>query len=114
MTVQFRQFPTYDQPVGDKSGTTNRGWYRWFIGTEQGTPPASETNVTLAASPVAFVAPRKGFVLIAGGTVTMIQFSRTTGVNYNTGQIQGMFPVSANDVLTINYSTAPTVTFVPQ
>ena len=77
-----------------------------------GVPPANEAPVTLTGSPFTYNATRKGFAIVQGGTVSMVQFNRTSA-NYNTGQTQGVFPLSAGDSLIITYSGAPAVTFVP-
>lgn len=112
MTVQYRQAPTYEVPIADTaSGNTHKSWYRWFRDTEKGTPPSQELAIKITASPYTYIAPSKGFVVINGGSVSQVAFTRVG--TYTTGQTAGMFPVSANDKLTITYSGAPTITFVP-
>lgn len=112
MTSQFRTVPTYEQQItpGNHNDST---WYRYFQQNEKGTPPSSETTVTLTASPFSYAAPAKGFVVISGGTVSAIMFSRTMGTFYLTGQTAGMFPLSQNDVLKITYTVKPSMVFVP-
>lgn len=107
----YRQMPTFERTIA-KQGLTDKSWYRWFGSVDQGQPPASEGPIHLGASPFTWQAPQKGFVIITGGTVSAVQFTRSAV--YNTGQTAGLFPVSANDSLTITFSAAPTVTFVPQ
>lgn len=118
MTTQYRQAPTYTDQIA--SGQRNSAtWYRYFQQAELGTPPAAEVPITgtaLGASPFSYIAPQKGFVIVSGGTVTSIMFSRTPGpppVFYNTGETAGEFPLAQNDVLKITYTVKPTVTFVP-
>lgn len=113
MTVQFNTVPTYTQTLNEGK-STSRAWYRWFQGIAAGTPTGAESTIEATESPMTYKAPSAGSVIVQGGTVAMIQFSRTSGVNYNTGQTQGMFPVSAGDRLVITYSAAPALTFVPQ
>jgi hypothetical protein len=67
--------------------------------------------LTPAASPWAYQAPAKGFVIIRGGTVTGVQFGRAQTTL--TGQTQGIFPLSQGDTLTITYSVVPNVVWVP-
>lgn len=118
MTTQFRQAPTYTDQIaaGQHNSAT---WYRYFQQGEVGTPPSAEVPLTAAqigASPFSYQAPRKGFVIISGGTVSAIAFSRTLGpppVFYATGLTAGIFPVSQNDVLRVTYSGKPVMTFVP-
>lgn len=108
----YRTVPTYTQPLQEKGNTTS-DWYRYFQHTDSGLPPANETAVVPTASPFVYGAPRKGFVIIQGGTVSAIAFSRS-GPFYVTGQTAGVFPVNQNDQLQITYSGVPNVVFVPQ
>lgn len=103
--------PTYDQPITSK-GQTSSVWYRYFQGLFLGTPPAAESVLTLGASPYAYTATGKGFVIIRSGTVSAVQFTRSSTTL--TGQTSGIFPLSQGDTLTITYSVLPTVTWVPQ
>ena len=106
--------PNFSQSIADKGGSTNRAWYQFFQGIWKGLPPASESTITAPASPFIYSAAMRGFVIISGGTVTLVQFSRDGKTNYTTGQTQGCFPVSNGDSLTVTFSAAPSMTFVPQ
>lgn len=106
----YRALPTYTQPLTQGQNLA-QSWYRWMHDTDVGTPPSAETVVTVTASPFVYQAPKKGFLIITGGTVSDIQFTRVG--TYSTGQTQGTFPVSLGDKLTVTYSGAPTITFVP-
>ena len=112
MSRQYNRSPNYDQPITQK-GTTSKDWFFFWQGLWKGIPPGNESPLTLAGSPFLYTAPTRGFVIVNGGTVSNVQFNRS-GQNYITGAIAGCFPVSAQDILTITYSVAPTVTFVPQ
>lgn len=111
MTV-FRTAPTYDLPitVGNK---THAAWYRWFQNIDLGIPPSSEVMVTPTASPFTYSPKVKGMLIVSAGTVSRIDYSRTPGVFYNTGQTAGVFTMSANDQIKITYSGVPTVVFMP-
>lgn len=111
MTLQYRGLPNYNEPVMDKD-VMRASWRRWFSGTDNGTPPAAEAAITVGASPFAYQATQKGFVIITGGTVSSIQFTRTG--TYATGITAGIVPVSLADVVTVTWSGKPTMTFVPQ
>jgi hypothetical protein len=111
MSLIFNSAPTYDTPLTVK-GSTHTTWYRFFQNIYKGAPPSSESTLVLGASPWAYNAPSAGFVIIRGGTVSAVQFTRS--VTTLTGQTQGVFPVSQGDTLTITYSVLPTVTWVPQ
>jgi hypothetical protein len=111
MSLPFQIVPTYEQPI--QSGkNTSAVWYRFFQGVFLGTPPSSEITITAGASPYTYTAPAKGFLIVRGGTVSAIQFTRT--VTTLTGQTAGLFPLSQGDQLTVTYSGLPTLVWVPQ
>ena len=109
MTLALPQ-PT--QPLATK-GVVGDPWYRYFAGLFSGVPPAPESGVKIGPSPFTFTAARGGSLIVNGGAVSVIQFARSA-TRYTTGATQGMFPLSQGDSLTIQYSMAPTLTFVPQ
>jgi hypothetical protein len=104
--------PNNDAPVltGQKF---NKVWYLFLAGLWGGQPPQAESSVTLTGSPFIYTAARRGFLIIQGGTVSLVQFTRST-TPYSLGSTQGAFPLSQGDSITITYTGAPTVTFVPQ
>jgi hypothetical protein len=112
MTV-FRSSPTYDTVLVDSSGNTNKSFYRWIQDTDIGTPPSTEIPVKVSASPFVYQPPKKGYVLVSGGSVSVIEFSRTPGIFYITGMTTGMFSVNANDSLRVTYSSMPLVVLIP-
>ena len=107
----YRTVPTYKQQLVTNAETTP-SWYRFWQDTDKGVPPADEVSVPVGPSPFTYTAPRAGSVIVYGGTVVSIEFVRSSV--HVTGQTSGMFPVSLGDGITITYSGAPTVTFVPQ
>jgi hypothetical protein len=111
MTVK-RAIPTYEQPL-TVDGKTSASWRRWMHDTEVGTPPSNEVVVVPSGSPFAYQAPSRGAVVVSGGTVSKIQISRTSMVNYTVGVTAGMFPMALGDVLTVTYSGIPTMVFIP-
>ena len=115
MTTQVTQLvlPNFEQKL-NVQGVTQIPWYRFWQGLWQGLPPAVETGVTVAPTPFRYTAPSRGFLIVQGGTVSLIQFTRDANINYTTGQTAGCFPLSFGDTLIITYTVTPTVTFVPQ
>ena len=109
--AHYRTTPTYEQPfmVKDSMATS---WWRWFQDTDLGVPSSGEVPITPVASPYIYTAPQKGNLIVSGGTVTAILFSRS-GTFYLTGQTSGMFNICANDQVKIVYSSPPTLTFAP-
>ena len=113
MSQQFNNMPNYPTPLMEGRNTV-KDWYFFFVGLWKGLPPENESAVVLGASPYAYQAQRAGTVIVSGGTVSAIDFSRSGTTYYSTGATAGVFPVSALDYLRITYTVAPTVTFVPR
>ena len=109
---QFNLVPTYQVPLIVDRQTT-RDWYFFFTGLFRGLPPENESPVTLGVSPATYSATRKGSVIVSGGTVSLIEFTRNGTDYYDVGATSGMFTVNASDVLRITYAVAPDVVFVP-
>lgn len=109
--MSYQNCPNYEQPL-TKSGQTQSVWYRFFQGLYTGVAPTSEDAVKIGASPFSFVFPSRGFVIIQGGTVSAVQFTRA--VTTLTGLTAGIFPGSLGDTLTVTYSGLPNMLFVPQ
>ena len=110
---QYNQIPQPTQPMARQGGTTTP-WYRFFAQLLQGLPPQGESAVPPTGSPFSYPVKQRGFLVVQGGSVSMIQVTRGTGTNVNTGVTAGCIPASANDIITINYSSAPVLTFFPQ
>jgi hypothetical protein len=107
----FRTVPTFSQAItpGYKNDSV---WYRYFQANENGEPPANESAIAVGGSPFTFVAPTKGMVIIAGGTVSLVQFNRS-GTQVNFGQTTGNYILAQNDAIRVTYSGKPVMTFVP-
>lgn len=111
--TQLNRMPDYNTPLLF-NGVVGSGWYRLWQGLWSGTPTQNLSSVILSASPFTYRAPAGGTLIVQGGTVSQVQFSRDGSAFFTTGQTQGMFPVSQGDALVITYSVAPTLTFVPR
>lgn len=109
---QYNAIPNYNVPLVS-GGFTGKDWYFFWSGLFRGLPPGNVIEVGATASPMTYTAPAKGNLIVQGGTVSQVRFSRD-GVNlYDTALTQGLFPLNAADQLTITYSVVPTLTFVP-
>jgi hypothetical protein len=53
-------------------------------------------------------------IIVTGGTVSAIAFSRDNATFYAVGLTAGMFRLSPFDYLRVTYSVAPTMTLVPR
>lgn len=113
MTQQLNRLPDITTALVTK-GTTTSGWFRLWQGLFSGAPTANLSVVTVGTTPFTYAAPLGGTVIVNGGTVSQVKFSRDGASFYVTGQTQGCFPVSQGDQLVISYSVPPTVTFVPR
>lgn len=74
------------------------------------------SNITVPASTVAYrnTLAVDASVIVSGGTVTDIEFSRNNSTWYTTGTIAGMFHLSPNDYIRVTYAVAPTMTLIPR
>jgi hypothetical protein len=109
---QFNALPTYKVPLVT-GGNTTKDWYFYLAGLFRGLAPGNVLPLTPDPSPYIYNAPSKGFVIISGGTVSAVAFSRDGTTYYAIGQTAGQFTLSAQDFLKVTYSVAPTMTFVP-
>lgn len=69
-------------------------------------------SITVGASPYSYTATSNGMAIVAGGTVSSIEYGRN-GVYTDIGVIAGVVPTQAFDVVRVTYTVAPTMTFVP-
>lgn len=109
---QLNRIPNYPTPLEDGKHTS-KDWYFFWAGLYNGLPPAAEVAVTPGVSPYTYSAAVRGSLLVSGGTVSLIEFSRDGITFYNVGQTSGMFLLNAADRLRITYTVVPTITFVP-
>lgn len=77
------------------------------------TAGANVSSITVGASPYAYTASVRGSVAISGGSVSDITLTRN-GTVVPTGLTSGMVSVMNGDVVTVTYTTAPTMNFVPE
>jgi len=112
MAQQFNSLPNFTVPL-QKQGITGKDWYFYWANLFTGLPPGNEVAVSPGVSPYTYVASVKGSLIVSGGTVSAIAFSRDGVTFYATGQTAGMFALNARDSLRITYTVLPTVTFVP-
>ena len=112
MTIQHNNLPNFNVPLA-KQGITSKDWYFFWANLFTGLSPGNETPLTVGASPFTYIAEVKGSVIVNGGTVSAIAFSRDGVTFYTTGQTAGMFMLNARDSLRVTYTVLPTLTFVP-
>lgn len=111
--MAFSSIPTYTLPVSSK-GLTERAWYMFFSDVWKGKPQGAIMPITVGASPFTYQVETKGFMIVQGGTVTVIQFTRDGITNINTGVTSGCIPLSQGDSIIVTYTGAVRMTWVPQ
>jgi hypothetical protein len=109
---QLNSLPQFKTPL-ETNGVTGKDWYFFWAGLYQGLPPGLPAPITVNPSPFTFSAPIKGQVLISGGTVSAVQFTRDGTNIYSTGATAGPFLVNQSDRLIVTYTVIPTMVFVP-
>lgn len=112
MASQFNNLPLYNVPLL-QAGQILRDWYFFFSGLFRGLPPGNVEAVTVGTSPYTYSAARRGFLILTGGTVSSVEFSRDGTTFYDYGTTAGQFAVSAADQVRITHTGAPDTVFVP-
>ena len=74
------------------------------------------SNISVTASPFTYqnTTAYDGDVIISGGTVGNIEFTRDNTNFYTTGLLTGVLHLSPNDRVRVTYTVAPTMTLVPR
>ena len=76
------------------------------------TTPAASAAVTVGASPFAYTAPSAGSVCVSGGAITSVTLARGGVTVYTSGLAADQVVVRTGDVVTVTYTTAPTMYFL--
>lgn len=74
------------------------------------------TTITLTGSPFTYI-NQTGYtvdVIVSGGGVSLLEFSRNGVTFFSTGSFYGMFTLSPYDRLRVTYQTPPQMTLVPR
>ena len=102
--------PSRSQKVSDDQGMVSLAWWQFF-NLLAPSKPAIESVITVGVSPYAYTAQSNGHVVVTGGTVSAISLTRVSA--HATGFTAGFIPVGNKDVVTVTYTVAPTMTFIP-
>jgi hypothetical protein len=82
------------------------------IGGVLGDGVASPAVLTGFISPFSYTPLKAGSVIIQGGTVTKIQYSRGL-FTIDLAVLNGKFELQAGDTIKVTYAVTPTITFLP-
>lgn len=100
----------------NQDGTPTPEFFRFISGIAVAVFPSAISSIVVGASPFTFATAfttGTSAVIIQGGTVSKVEFTRDSVNFINTGQTQGMFPLSGGDSLRVTYTGLPTMTFLP-
>lgn len=106
-----------DNQLVDGRGVIATNWWRFLLNVSNqamGTNQTIPATVTIGASPYIFTTPAQGTLLVSGGPVTLIEYSKDGTTWYPTGVTQGQIQMVPNDHVRIAYMNAPTLTFFPR
>ncbi len=104
-------FPSLATPlVNPQSGVLSSPWIQFFQSLLN--PPAPIQSIAPTGSPFEYTASSNGSICVEGGTVSFIQITRGT-TTFTTGVISGILPMSKGDKITITYTIAPNINFIP-
>jgi hypothetical protein len=116
LTTQGSLFPFWSGWTTNDATTANFGASAFTYAVPSGFQAwdiMAPQSQTVGASPVALTAPGNGSFIVSGGTVTAITLTRGAAAAVNLGSLGGSYSVLAGDILTVTYSAAPSVVFLP-
>lgn len=109
---------SHNSTSGLQGGTTNQYYHltlaEWTALTTGYTTAPS--GITVGASPFTYhnTATQNVSVIVQGGTVSKVEFSRDNSTFYDCGVVAGMLYLSPGDYLKVTYTGAPTMTLIPR
>lgn len=89
------------------------GYWKNIAASSSSTLPSA---ITVTASPFTYqnTSAYPVDVIVSGGGVSALEFTRDNVAFYDTGSYYGMFTLSPNDRLRVTYTVAPTMTLIPR
>ena len=110
-------------PTSDQSGNfaataqeAELAAYQPFVPAQPTRAAVAPNTLTVGASPYTYInntgAPVD--VMISGGGISKLQFTRNGTSFYSTGSFYGMFTLSPWDAIKVTYVAAPTMVVVPR
>jgi hypothetical protein len=122
--LNITQIPSARVPITeDGEALISREWYRFLFNLFTLNGSGGAATYANPASPV--VATGSPFlytnadtytvdIMVSGGGVSKLEFSRDGTTYYNTGSYYGMFTLSPSDMLRVTYTQAPILTLIPR
>jgi hypothetical protein len=123
-----------------RTGVIDRAWYLFLLSLNRSSsdntltlddlqksppiiPPETFTNyleqpsnIAITSSPFTYI-NTTGYpadIIVSGGGVVLLEFSRNGVTFFSTGSFYGMFTLSPYDQLRVTYETQPQMTLVPR
>jgi hypothetical protein len=122
--LDITQIPSSRVPITeDGKALISREWYRFLFNlfTLNGSGGAATymnpaIPVIAIESPVLYTNANTYTVdiMVSGGGVSKLEFSRDGTTFYDTGSYYGMFTLSPSDMLRVTYTQAPILTLIPR
>jgi hypothetical protein len=111
--------------IDPRTNLMSREWYRFFLNLFELTGNGSSGITNYKVQPSAIVVDEAPYVyvndtgfpadiIVSGGGVILLEFSRDGVTFFNTGSFYGMFTLSPFDRLRVTYQTPPQLTLVPR
>lgn len=97
--------------IEPETGITTQPWFSFFAGLAA--QPGPINAVKPSGSPFSYLASAKGSLAVSGGTVSSMTLARARVSGVPLGMTNGVVPLSQGDTVTITYSAAPTINFIP-
>ena len=122
--LNITQIPSARVPITeDGEALISREWYRFLYNLFVLNGSGGAATYANPASPV--VATGSPFlytnadtytvdIMVSGGGVSKLEFSRDGTTYYDTGSYYGMFTLSPSDMLRVTYTQAPILTLIPR
>ena len=105
-------FPNYNMPFTLPDGTVNPLWRNFLQGVYTATNPGQPTVVQATGSPLVFQPKSAGTLYVIGGSVSALTIQRADTIVHTQAANSG-FRIALGDTVTVTYSVAPTMTFMP-
>jgi len=106
----YNSVPKRGAVATDKDGVLSQMLWRYLWSFASN--PVGENAVNLGVTPTTYTATRNGTLLISGGTILTLPLTRVS--TYNLPITTALLPMSIGDVVTIGFTSPPSVIFYPR
>lgn len=88
-------------------------FYRFINAVRNALGVGSPQAAVATPSPMVYTSKASGYLAVAGGTVSKIEYSADGKSYFDTGMVSGLVPLQTATFARITYSVMPTLTFIP-